>query len=193
MANFERAARKVLGHEGVRFDASGKPVPGQTGYVNDPEDPGGETNYGITIGVAREYGYHGPMKDIPYSTVLDIYRRRYWDDIGGDFIPDQEIAEELFDTAVNCGQRVAKVFLQRTLNVLNKKGTRYPDLKVDGVVGTKTMDALKAALDVAPWYRLAILRALDSLQAVRYIELAERKEKFERFVPGWLRNRVGVS
>lgn len=102
-------------------------------------------------------------------------------------------SEELFDTGVNCGMPTVKRFLQRTLNVLNVNGTRYPDLVVDGLIGPRTMAALKRALAVAPWYRLCILRALDSLQCVRYIELAERNEKFESFVPGWLRVRVGAG
>ena len=101
-------------------------------------------------------------------------------------------AEELFDTGVNCGMPLVKRFLQRTLNVLNVKGTKYPDLVVDGVIGPNTIATLKQALAVAPWYRLCLLRALDSLQCVRYIELAEGNEKFESFMPGWLRTRVGV-
>ena len=70
-------------------------------------------------------------------------------------------------SGVNCGMPVVKRFLQRTLNVLNVKGAKYPDLVVDGVIGPRTIEALKRALAVAPWYRLCILRALDSLQCVR--------------------------
>jgi len=193
MANFEEAVQKVLRHEGVVFDGEGQPVPGKTGYVEHPDDPGGETNYGITVKVARKNGYKGPMMRIPYTIVLVIYRKRYWDRLRGDMNPDQQIAEELFDTAVNMGVKKASRFLQRTLNALNVKGTKYPDLKVDGQVGPKTMAILEQALGVALWYRLVILRALDSLQAVRYIELAEHDEKFESFMPGWLRTRVGVA
>ncbi len=193
MAAFDQAVRKILRHEGVELGPDGRPLPGRTGYVNHPDDPGGETNYGITRKVALENGYAGPMRDIPYTKTLEIYRRKYWDGLRGDEIPDQEIAEELFDTGVNCGMPTVKRFLQRTLNVLNVKATKYPDLVVDGVIGPRTMDALQRALAVAPWYRLCILRALDSLQCVRYIELAERNQKFEAFVPGWLRVRVGVG
>ena len=191
MADFDRATLKVLQHEGVEFGPDGRPVSGRTGYVNHPDDPGGETNYGITRKIALENGYAGHMRDIPYPKILDIYRRKYWDDLRGDEVPDQEIAEELFDTGVNCGMPTVKRFLQRTLNVLNVKGTKYPDVVVDGVIGPRTIEALNRALTVAPWYRLCILRALDSLQCVRYIELAERNKKFESFVPGWLRVRVG--
>ena len=192
MADFVQAVRKVLRHEGVNFGAQGLPIQGQTGWVNLEDDPGGETNYGITLRVARENGYDGPMRDLPYSVALSIYRRRYWDPIRGDEIPDQDIAEELLDTAVNCGLGVVTRFLQRVLNVLNDRERRYADLVVDGQIGPRTVAVLEKALSLAPWYRLCILRALDSLQCVRYIELAERDPKFEAFVPGWLRNRVGV-
>lgn len=193
MADFSKAIVKVLRHEGVQFDSQGRPVVGLTGYVNHPSDPGGETNYGVTRAVATAAGYSGSMRDISFVTVMEIYRSRYWNDMRGDDIPDQEIAEELFDTGVNCGMATAKRFLQRTLNVLNGKGTRWPDLIVDGIVGPSVIGAILAALATAPWYQLCILRALDSLQCVRYIELAERDSKFESFVPGWLRLRVGVA
>lgn len=193
MSDFSRAILKVLRHEGVQLDARGQPIPGRTGYADVPDDPGGETNYGITKAVARMYGYEGAMATIPFPTVLEIYRRRYWDEIRGDEIPDQEIAEELFDTAVNCGVGVAKMFLQRTLNVLNKKSTLWFDIVVDGQVGPKTVAALNSALVAEPYYRLCILRALDSLQCVRYIELAEKNQRFETFMAGWLRTRVGVK
>ena len=191
VSDFDAALRRTLINEGVAFDADGDPIAGRTGYVEDPSDPGGQTNYGVTLATARASGYRGEMKDIPYYLVKSIYRKGYWDALHGDDIPDQSIAQEMFDTAVNMGLAAPITFLQRTLNVLNGGGTKYPDVKVDGVMGAATLSALIAALAVAPWYALALHRALDSLQAVRYIELAELNPKLERFVPGWLRNRVG--
>lgn len=192
MADLAPALRKVLRHEGVEFLVNGEPVPGRTGLVNHPDDPGGETNYGITRAEATANGWPGPMADIPFDLVRTIYRTRYWDKIRGDEIADQQIAEELFDTAVNCGVGTAVKFLQRTLNALNRRGERYDDVPTDGVLGTLTVRVLDEALAIAPWYRLVILRALDSLQCVRYIVLAESDPKFESFVPGWIRARVGV-
>lgn len=191
MADFNKAILKVLRHEGVHFDGSNNPIAGRTGYVNHPDDPGGETNYGVTLAVARQYGYSGPMQTIPFDIVKIIYRRLYWDKMRGDEMPDQQIAEEVFDTGVNCGMPVTVMFLQRTLNVLNKQEGLYRDIAADGVCGSGTINALKTALAVQLWYRDCILRALDSLQCVRYIELAERNKKFETFVPGWLRTRIG--
>lgn len=193
MADFNAALKKVLRHEGVEFDQAGEPIPGHTGYVNHPDDPGGETNYGITKAEARLAGYCMGMADMTYGFAASIYREDYWNMIRGDEIPDQQIADELFDTAVNCGFGTVSKFLQRTLNVLNMRGASWPDLKVDGDIGPKTIEALRTALTWAPYYRLCILRAVDSLQCVRYIELAEYNPTFESFVPGWLRARVGVE
>jgi lysozyme family protein len=192
VANRKPALIKILKHEGVQFDAHDQPVPGGSGWVNNPDDPGKETIWGITTATAREYGYTGGMKDMPYEVACDIYNKKYLDKICFDSIPDQEIAEEILDTAVNCGVEVVVSFLQRTLNVLNKKATLYPDLVVDGDCGPVTIKTLQKALTVAYWYRLCILRVLDSMQCVRYVNLAERDSKFETFMPGWLRNRVGV-
>jgi lysozyme family protein len=169
MAEFTKAIQKVLRHEGVKFGPDGEPLGGNTGYVDHPDDPGGETNYGVTKEAAEEYGYDGPMAEIPFATVLEIYRLRYWDKVRGDDIADQQLAEEIFDTGVNMGIGRTSRFLQRTLNVLNVKGTKYPDLKVDGDIGLRTINTLHRALNVKPWYRAAILRALDSLQCVHYI------------------------
>ena len=193
MADFEKALLKILRHEGVSFLSDGRLDPARTGYVNHPKDPGGETNYGITRAVSAENGYTGLMKDIPFVLVKQIYRMRYWDKLLGDIIADQDVAEEMFDTAVNCGPRVVILFLQRTLNALNKSETLYADVSVDGVCGQQTVGMLNKALKVTSTHKLCILRALDSLQCVRYIELAEHNKKLETFLPGWLFNRVGAK
>jgi lysozyme family protein len=193
MADFEKAILKILKHEGVQFDDEGNPIAGKTGYVNNPDDPGGETNYGITQRVARANGYYLQMSEIPYDVVRWIYRKMYWDKLQADMITDDAIAIEMFDTAVNCGVETVVTYLQRTLNVMNKKANLYPDIEADGICGTQTIETLEKALSVEPWYRLCILRAIDSLQCVRYIGLAERDNKFETFLPGWLRNRVGIK
>jgi lysozyme family protein len=192
MADFEKAIIKILRHEGVVFDEAGQPIAGKTGYVYNPDDPGGETNYGITKHTAIDNGYNEPMYGMPFWFAKRVYKKQYWDKLQGELIGDEEIAIELFDTGVNCGVETVVTFLQRTLNVLNKKATLYPDIKADGVCGLQTIDTLTKALAIAPWYRLCILRAIDSLQCVRYIGLAERNSKYETFLPGWLRNRVGI-
>lgn len=165
------------------------------GYVNDPRDRGGETNWGITVAVARAAGYTGPMRDMPRSVARDIYWRQYvtgpnFDDI----IPlSPAIAAELIDTGVNMGTGVASQFLQQALNAFNEQGARYPDLKVDGQIGLKTISNLQAFLKHrGKEGESVMLKALNCLQGARYIAITESRPANEGFVYGWIRARVAL-
>lgn len=163
------------------------------GYVNDARDAGGETNWGITIAVARANGYTGPMRSLPRDTAKEIYRRIYWLKPGFDQISAHapRVAEELFDTGVNMGPAVAATFLQRALTALNRNGKDFPDLVPDGNAGAMTRSALQAFLRArGSAGEIVLVRALNCLQGVRYIELAERRGANEAFLYGWLSNRV---
>jgi hypothetical protein len=72
---------------------------------------------------------------------------------------------------------------------MNSGATRWQDLPADGAFGPGTLFALAAACGKG--YSKEILKALECLQGVRYIELAEKNPKLEAFIVGWLRNRVG--
>lgn len=157
------------------------------GYVNDPNDSGGETNYGITEAVARAAGYAGAMIDLPRTLAYNIYADRYWNGINADKMPPG-LAHEVVDTAINMGVNRAGTFLQRSLNVLNRATGLYADLVVDGDVGPTTIRTLNAYLVARDEHTL--VKALNCLQGAFYIELAERREKDEAFVYGWLKNRV---
>lgn len=189
MANFPQALLKTLSVEGVVFGPDAQPVPGRTGYGDHPKDPGGETNYGITRRRALEYGYSGPMSTIPYWKVLQVYKERYWDFICGDQMPDQGVAEEVFDSAVNCGQHRAVRWLQRALNKLNNNQSLYLNIEDDGICGPKTIHTLGMALAVKSWYREVILIMLNSQQCIRYMKIATKNEEFEVFEAGLVRNR----
>lgn len=160
------------------------------GYVDDPSDSGGETNFGITIALARRFGYVGAMRDLPRSVAFDIYTAKFWNVIKADDLAklSELVTEEVVDTSVNMGPSRAGKFLQRALNVLNKRGSLYLDVAVDGAIGAATISALRAYLDSRDEETLA--KALNCLQGAYYITLAERREKDERFVYGWLKNRV---
>lgn len=87
-SNFAASLKLVLKHEG--------------GYANDPNDNGGETNYGITHATARAHGYRGSMRDIPMSTVHAIYKQSYWDALKCDNHP-AGLDYCIFDYGVNSG------------------------------------------------------------------------------------------
>lgn len=163
------------------------------GYVNDPVDRGKETNWGITVAVARAFGYTGPMRDMTRADAVAIYRARYWtqprfDQIHAIF---PALAAELFDTGINMGQAVAGTFLQRSLNVLNREGVDFPDLTVDGNIGAMTVAGLRAFLaQRGDAGRRMLLGMVNAMQSVRYVEIAERKPSQERFMAGWQGQRA---
>lgn len=160
------------------------------GYVNDSSDSGGATNFGITVAVARSYGYTGDMRDLPRETAFDIYTAKYWEAVKADDIIklSEAVAAEVVDTSVNMGPNRAGTFLQRSLNVLNNRGSSYPDLVVDGNIGTASISALSSYLNTRT--DKVLVRMLNCLQGAYYVTLAERREKDERFIFGWFDNRV---
>ncbi|WP_343560406.1 glycoside hydrolase family 108 protein [Kiloniella sp. b19] len=163
------------------------------GYVNDPSDSGGETNFGITIAVARQYGYQGAMKDLPRETACAIYESLYLKPVCFDALArlSENIAYEIADTAVNMGTGRAGEFLQRSLNALNRKQRDFPDLKRDRVIGPSTLSALEAFLKFrGEGGETVLLRTLNALQGAFYVELVERREKDEDFFFGWVSGRV---
>jgi lysozyme family protein len=117
--DFDAAFRRLLGSEG--------------GYVNHPNDPGGETMWGVTLTVARQYGYAGAMKDLPVDLAKKIYRAGYWDSVKADELPDA-VRYAVFDAAVNSGTGQASRWLQRALGVAD-----------DGKIGPMTIAAARAA------------------------------------------------
>lgn len=148
--NFEDSLAKVLVHEG--------------GYVDDPRDPGGATNQGIT---QRTYdAYRRGKKQSTRAVRLmtppernEIYRRQYWDAVQGDTLP-AGIDYILFDGAVNSGPKQSIKWLQRAL------GSSYHGT-IDGVIGLATFAALESTTNYTQLIdricdrRLAFLRTLD--------------------------------
>lgn len=165
------------------------------GYSNDPTDKGGETIWGITKFTATAFGYTGDMKSMSKDQAKDIYKRQYWIQPKFDKVNEinPDIAIELLDTGINMGVSTASKFLQRSLNVLNQTGTLYPDMVVDGSIGNMSLTALKAFIDKRGSQGVSVLlKLLNALQAVRYIEIAEGNQTQEKYEFGWVLNRVGV-
>jgi lysozyme family protein len=130
------------------------------------------------------------MRDLPRWKAVDIYSALYWDKVKADDLLalSPAVCEEVVDTGVNMGTGRAGKFLQRALNVLNKRSSLYRDLAVDGQVGAQTISALRAYVNDRD--EMTLVKALNCMQGAYYITLAERREKDERFVYGWLKNRV---
>jgi len=167
--------------------------PGPDGhYSNDPSDSGGETSWGVTAQVAWKHGYRGEMINMTRAQAFNILVAEFWDEISGDELVklSERIAEEVADTGVNMGTSRAIRFLQRSLNAANNRGKNYLDLTVDGKAGTLTITALSHYLHTRS--EEVMLKMLNSLQGAYYIELAERREKDEKYIYGWFMNRVVI-
>lgn len=165
----------------------------EKGYVFHKDDKGGETNWGITLEVARTHGYLGNMATMPIHIAREIYLKEYWLAPKFDLIDhiSPKVAEELFDSGVNCGVRTSSKWLQRCLNALNKSQTLYTDLTVDGLIGDNTVEALKQLLIKRSLHgETVLLKALNCVQGEYYITISENREANESFLFGWLRKRV---
>ena len=99
------------------------------GYVNHPNDPGGETMWGVTKRVAQAHGYHGSMRKLPKALAKQITEKSYYKAVKGDQL-DRLIAWQLTDAAYNHGNRQAVKFLQRAVGVT-----------ADGLIGPRTLAA----------------------------------------------------
>lgn len=117
------------------------------------------------------------------SLVKIFYRERYWDRIKGDMIPEPRVAGKVFDISVNFGVRAAGIFLQTSLNVLNK-GT-MADLMTDGFIGPVTLSALNVALR-SHGNGDTLLRVLIAVSASHYVQLAELHKDQRIFIRGWM-------
>jgi lysozyme family protein len=164
------------------------------GFVNNKKDSGGATKYGITEAVARANGYTGNMKDLPRELAVSIYEKEYWKPLNLDLIAiiSPMVAEELFDTSVNCGIGTAAQWFQLVLNAFNRQGIYYPDLIVDGKVGKFTVNCFKDYMNHRAHLRgeKVMLKALNCLQGAHYIKLAALREKDKEFVYGQIDKRV---
>lgn len=166
------------------------------GYSDDPDDSGGHTKYGITVSVARANGYAGEMRDLDEATARSIAKSQYWDAMRLDAVDvlSPLIADRLLDIGYNTGIDRAGRFLQRLLNALNNRATLYDDIDVDGAIGPRTITALQTFLAHRGRDGVLVMRrGLQSLLGAYYIALAEAREKDEKFLYGWLLQRLWLS
>jgi len=181
---FEDAFKIVLGFEG--------------GYVNDSDDRGGETNYGITastLNSAKTKGwipFNVTIQNIKLEHAKIIYKKGYWDVVKADSLPDP-LDLIIFDAAINHGPNAAVKLLQGSLNSILNVGT---SLVVDGIIGPKTLSAVKdiVSMDHNMWLQpnsLVRYLCIDVLmnRVELYLSIVLNNKSQEKFLKGWL-NRV---
>lgn len=178
MKDFEKAICRTLKNEG--------------GYVNNPNDPGGETKYGIS---KRQYPLEN-IKDLTKERAKEIYYQDYWLPLIALMNLDKSydkfqamitpIIIKLFDISVNMGLSKATKIFQRGLRVA------YPFHPIvdDGIYGDLTKDMFFDFLDIALNSKCMIhylLVALRCEQAGVYREIVARDPTQNIFLDGWLK------
>lgn len=151
--NWDACFQMVLKHEG--------------GYVNNPKDPGGMTNLGVTKRVWEEFVGHSvdetTMRGLTPDMVKPLYKKNYWDKIKGDDLPSG-IDYAAYDLAVNSGTARAAKYLQQIAGV-----------PADGVIGPKSLEAIKSC---------NAEETVDALCDMR-LDFLKRLPTWETFGKGW--------
>ena len=118
--NWDKSFDMVIAHEG--------------GFVNNPKDPGGATNWGCTQAVWQEYVGHEvtkqDIKELTKEDVKPLYKRNYWDAIYGDALPSG-LDYCIFDAAINSGVGRSSKWIQEIVGVF-----------ADGAIGNNTVSAI---------------------------------------------------
>ncbi len=135
------------------------------GYGNDPNDPGGETNWGIDKRTYPDLD----IKNLTRDEAIEIYYNDWWQKYRLDLLPNK-VRGKIFNVGVNTGMRQAVKFLQRAVNVND-----------DGIIGPVT---LAAANEADPDI---VLQSLRDQQRQFYINLANARPSSRKFLNGWLR------
>lgn len=167
------------------------------GYVNDPKDLGGETNHGITVGLARQYeaelikrfNWDRTMRNLSKEMANWLYVTEFWNKLYGDrlFKVHPLIADKVFDISINAGKTRGVRFLQEYLNVNNNEQKLYADLVADGWMGDKTFKAIDAYIKARGNEGLKLmLHSLIARQTAYYIDISMGREANERFSYGWI-------
>jgi lysozyme family protein len=155
MAKFELAIPEILKHEG--------------GLVDNRNDPGGITNFGISKRSFPEVD----IKNLTKEQAIDIYRKTYWTPYH-EACKDQAVATKWFDITVNMGAVAANRIVQTAVKRLGN-----PFVTVDGNVGPITLCAVNTADPVA------LLSGIRYEQWSHYEELMKKNPKLEAFRKGW--------
>jgi lysozyme family protein len=156
---FELAVKQVLKHEG--------------GYVNDPHDPGGETNFGI----AKRFYPDEDIRNLTEERAKEIYFTDFWTSQRYNEVEQVSVATVLLVTAVNIGPVRANKILQQSVRIFGYH------LKDDGKIGPKTLSALNNIQGAC------LVKVFRTAVAFWYRGHVKCKPERRRYLKGWL-NRV---
>lgn len=184
MSTFEKAIPVILKHEG--------------GYVNHPNDPGGATNYGVSLRFLKDvplvYGDIDHDGDVDVQDIRNmtpaqaavIYKAFWWDKYRYSVVWDQTIATKIFDFSVNMGASRAHKLLQLALN-----NAFSMNLTVDGVLGNASFTSINAITDGQQ--EQVLITAYCNEAWGFYQRLIAGNPKFKAFENGWRNRAFAIS
>lgn len=175
MANFEFAIPIILKHEG--------------GWVSNPVDPGGETNFGISTLIIKREGITaaelgidpatmfqpGYLKPMKVEAAKALYKKLFWDKYKYDQITADLVATKVCDCGINCGPSRGHAMAQKATNKLGQT------LDVDGKIGPKTIAGINACDP-----KLFMKSMADEMVAY-YTNLVQQKPHLGIFLKNWLK------
>jgi lysozyme family protein len=177
MATFETALQKVLKNEG--------------GYVNDPDDPGGETYKGVARKVFSKWDgweiidsmkHEGTFpanldkNDSLQEMISDFYRINFWNKVKGDDITNENVAFAIFDFGVNAGVKTSVSIAQKVV-----------DAKADGIFGSQTLKLINGH---DPEMFLA---SFTLAKIARYISIVQKRPSSKKYFYGWVCRALNSS
>jgi len=162
------------------------------GYVNDPDDPGGATKYGVTIGTMRRLNIDkngdrrvsvADVKALTPGDAAEIYERFYFERPRIDELPGP-LQATVYDMQVNAGANAVKI-LQRLLREFQEPVT------VDGALGPQSIQAAHRVYDKAGVY---LVDAYGIARRNYYFRLADRRRASRKYAKarnggkgGWIK------
>lgn len=173
MADFKQAISKVLKNEG--------------GYVDNPNDLGGTTNFGISLRFLQSIDKTATketIKNLTLAKAEDLYFKYFWLPNKYDQIDYQSLANKVFDTAVNTGSKIANRILQSTLNTVIFNGKA---IKEDGIIGNETINAINYLLSAKDVDSNRFKKIYMLLQKEYYASIVANKNNQVVFLKGWLK------
>jgi lysozyme family protein len=167
---FQACISSILEHEG--------------GLSIDKRDPGGVTQWGISLRYLRSIGYDingdgvidkEDIIGLPVKGAIGIYRKYWWDKYRYAAFNELVVVEKVFDMAVNMGGMAAHKLLQIAINRLKEQ-----PITVDGLIGGQTFSAANS-MDGTK-----LRQELRECAEHRYIEIIAANPAMEVFRKGWL-------
>jgi hypothetical protein len=174
-------------------------IENEGGYMNYPEDPGGEVYHGIARKIVTDKDWKGwgiidklkndsnfpsnleDSKELQLE-VINYYKSNFWGKMKGDFIADPCLQKSLFDFSVNSGTSTSISVLQESLNAINNG--KYPILDESGEMNKETLNAISIIQDQNQIKSLII--AFGLMKVKRYKEIVVKRPTSRKYFYVWV-------